>query len=397
MKSFTFIALLAAAFSSITYAAPDPNFHIYLAFGQSNMEGNGAIEAQDRVPEKRFQMLSTVSGCNNRQLGNWYDATPPLANCNGKLSMVDWFGRNLVKKLPEPIKVGVVVVAVAGCDIQLFEKDKYQSYQQPDWMRGIVQQYAGNPYGRLIDMGKKAQEVGVIKGILLHQGETNTGQQDWPNRVKGIYENILKDLGLKAEEVPLLAGEVVSSSVGGQCGSHNAVVQQLPKVIPTAHVISSEGLQHVGDGLHFSSASYRTFGQRYADEMLKILGDVKVVGSEPEPTQQPTQQPTQPSQPTQQTTKTLPNNTECWSKALGFPCCTTKSAVFYTDNSGQWGIENNNWCGLTKASNECWATKLGFNCCSTGSCRTVQFYDFDGQWDTENGNWCGISYANTIC
>lgn len=28
-------------------AAPDPNFHIYLCFGQSNMEGNAAIEEEE--------------------------------------------------------------------------------------------------------------------------------------------------------------------------------------------------------------------------------------------------------------------------------------------------------------------------------------------------------------
>jgi len=419
MKTFAFITILAAVFTSFTFAAPDPNFHIYLAFGQSNMEGNGQIESQDRTVDKRFQMLSTVGGCNNRQLGQWYDATPPLSNCNGKLSMVDYFGRNMVKNLPEQIKVGVVVVAVAGCDIQLFEKDNYRSYNQPDWMRGIVQQYGGNPYGRLIDMAKKAQEVGVIKGILLHQGETNSGQQNWPNRVKGIYDNILKDLGLNANDVPLLAGELVQQSLGGSCGGHNSIIQKLPSVIPTAHVISSQGLNHVGDGLHFSSASYRTFGQRYADEMLKILGDVKVVSSGGQTQGGQTQGgqtqggQTQGGQTQGGQTQggqgnfgfnfpgfggnTQPQTQTCWSQSLGFPCCSGNNAVLYTDQSGQWGVQNGNWCGLRQASNTCWASKLGFKCCSTGACRNVQYYDTDGQWDVENGNWCGISFSNTIC
>ena len=277
-KGITISAFLATTLTVIsqTFAAPDPNFHIYLAFGQSNMEGAGPIGAQDQTVDKRFQMLSTVGGCNGHQLGNWYDAVPPLAHCGGKLGPVDYFGRTMVKKLPEQIKVGVAVVAVAGCDIQLFEKDKYQSYNMPDWMQNTVKNYGGNPYGRLIDMGKKAMESGVIKGILLHQGETNTGQQDWPNRVKGIYDNIIKDLGLNAQDVPLLAGEVVSSGAGGSCGSMNPIIQKLPQVIPTAHVVSSEGLQQQGDGLHFTSEAYRTFGERYAEEMLKILGNVSV-------------------------------------------------------------------------------------------------------------------------
>ena len=41
-----------------SFAAPDPNFHIYLCFGQSNMEGGGRIEERDRTVDKRFQVLS---------------------------------------------------------------------------------------------------------------------------------------------------------------------------------------------------------------------------------------------------------------------------------------------------------------------------------------------------
>jgi hypothetical protein len=47
-------------------------------------------------------------------------------------------------------------------------------------------------------MAKLAQKDGVIKGILLHQGESNTNDREWPNKVKGVYENLLKDLNLKA-------------------------------------------------------------------------------------------------------------------------------------------------------------------------------------------------------
>jgi len=273
MRTFAIAAFVATALSAVsqTFAAPDPNFHIYLAFGQSNMEGQGQIESQDRTVDKRFQMISTVSGCNGRQVGNWYDAIPPLANCEGKLGPVDYFGRTLVKKLPQPIKVGVAVVAIAGCDIQLFEEENYDSYKQPDWMQERSDTYGNKPYRRLIDMAKKAQKDGVIKGILFHQGETNNGQLDWLNRVKVIYERILKELNLKAEDVPFIAGEVVRTEVEGICGEHNKVVNMLPDVIPTSHVVSAEGLDQAGDGFHFNSEGYRILGERYAEVMLKLL------------------------------------------------------------------------------------------------------------------------------
>ena len=43
--------VLAACAASVVYAAPDPNFHIYLAFGQSNMEGQGDSKPLDRFRE----------------------------------------------------------------------------------------------------------------------------------------------------------------------------------------------------------------------------------------------------------------------------------------------------------------------------------------------------------
>ena len=69
-------------------------------------------------------------------------------------------------------------------------------------------------------MAKLAQKDGVIKGILLHQGESNTNDKEWPNKVKGIYDNLIKDLNLKAEEVPLLAGELVNADQKGRLREH---------------------------------------------------------------------------------------------------------------------------------------------------------------------------------
>ena len=39
------------AVSSSQAEGPDPNFHVYLAFGQSNMEGFPGIEQQDKIDD----------------------------------------------------------------------------------------------------------------------------------------------------------------------------------------------------------------------------------------------------------------------------------------------------------------------------------------------------------
>ena len=138
------LALLATASA---FAAPDPNFHIYLAFGQSNMEGQGTIESQDKTVDPRFQMLSAIDDFNGRKLGTWNDAIPPLANKHGGLGPTDYFGRTLVEKLDPQIKVGVVVVAIAGCSIVAFDSPIDQGYlsNQAGWFKEIVNDYGGNP------------------------------------------------------------------------------------------------------------------------------------------------------------------------------------------------------------------------------------------------------------
>ena len=93
----------------------------------------------------------------------------------------------------------------------------YASYVagSPDWLKNMVAEYGGNPYARLIELAKQASRCGVIKGILLHQGESNTGDSDWPMKVKKVYDNILSDLGLQPNSLPLLVGELVSEGQGG--------------------------------------------------------------------------------------------------------------------------------------------------------------------------------------
>lgn len=265
--------LMLARFASFSQ---DKKFYIFLCFGQSNMEGNAKIQPQDTVGvDPRFQVLEAVD-CPDlqRTKGNWYTAVPPLSRCKTGLTPADYFGRTLVANLPKDVRVGVINVAVGGCKIELFDKDNYQSYvtTAPKWMIGMINAYDGNPYGRLVEMAKIAQKSGIIKGILLHQGESNTGDTTWPEKVKYVYNNLLKDLHLKAKKVPLLSGEMVSAAQGGKCASMNAIIATLPKTISTAHVISSADCPAIPDGLHFSAEGYRMLGKRYAEEMLKLLG-----------------------------------------------------------------------------------------------------------------------------
>lgn len=211
------MATMAVAPSQVK-AAPDPDFHIYLCIGQSNMEGNASVEPLDRqnVPE-RFKVMATSNFSNPaRRIGEWYVAVPPLVRENTGLTPMDYFGRTMVGNLPENVKVGVVPVAIGGCRIEHLDKDFDPATldKEADWFRNYMKEYDNRPYARLIECAKKAQQEGVIKGILLHQGESNNGDAQWCAKVKKVYDDILSDLGLEPGSIPLLAGEVVASSEG---------------------------------------------------------------------------------------------------------------------------------------------------------------------------------------
>ncbi|RRB14257.1 sialate O-acetylesterase [Larkinella knui] len=257
-------------------SAQDKNFYIFLCLGQSNMEGNAKIEPQDTVNvNRRFQVMEAVDcPARNRTKGNWYTAVPPLCRCRTGLTPADYFGRELIANLPEKVRVGVINVAVGGCKIELFDKDQYESYVTtvPGWMKNFIKEYDGNPYARLVEMAKLAQKDGVIKGILLHQGESNTNDTLWTKKVKVVYDNLMHDLNLKPKKVPLLAGETVNADQGGICASMNKIIATLPQTIKNAHVISSAGCSDSADNLHFDAAGYRELGKRYAAQMLSILG-----------------------------------------------------------------------------------------------------------------------------
>lgn len=255
--------------------AQDKNFHIYLAFGQSNMEGNAKVEHQDSLGvSDRFLVMPAVDcPAKGWKKGQWRRAVPPLVRPETGLTPCDYFGRTLVEKLPRKVRVGVIVVAIGGCRIEMYDQDTCRAYikGEVDWMQNIARNYDDDPYARLVELARIAQKQGVIKGILLHQGESNTGDKAWPQKVKLVYDRLLKDLGLKASQVPLIAGEVVGRDNNGKCAAMNDIIDTLPRTIPTAHVVSSKGCTVAADHLHFNAAGYRTLGKRYAETMLPLL------------------------------------------------------------------------------------------------------------------------------
>ena len=277
MKHFITTLLLSVCALTASAQKPDPNFYIFLCFGQSNMEGNARPEAQDLAsPGPRFLLMPAVDFPEKgRKMGEWCEASAPLCRPNTGLTPADWFGRTLVASLPENIKIGVIHVAIGGIDIKGFLPDSIDNYvknKAPNWMKGMLAAYDNNPYKRLVTLAKKAQKDGVIKGILMHQGETNTGDPKWAGMVKQVYDNLCGDLNLKPEEVNLYAGNIVQADGKGVCIGCKKQIDELPLTLHTSQVISSDGCTNGPDRLHFDAAGYRELGCRYGEAVARHLG-----------------------------------------------------------------------------------------------------------------------------
>ena len=264
LKKIYGLTALAALLSMPAIADPDPNFHVYLMVGQSNMEGASPIQSQDRVTNPRVMVLQDESCAGLGSYGQWRVASPPLVRCSGALGPGDTFGKIMANNSDATVTIGLVGAAHGGQKIEYFLKN-CDDYNACSPTFGTTPNNFRGGYQWLIDLAQKAQQRGVIKGIIFHQGESNTGDPAWPGRVKQLVTDMRNDLGLG--NVPFIAGELPYPAC---CSSHNSLIAQLPSLISNAHVVSASGL-NIHDQYHFDSAGAREMGQRYASKMLQLV------------------------------------------------------------------------------------------------------------------------------
>lgn len=73
-----------------------------------------------------------------------------------------------------------------------------------------------------------------------------------------------------SQEVPLITVEIVHEEQNGTHAQMNAIINKLPKSIPTAHIVSSRGCTDKEDNTHFDSAGLRELGRRCAKKMKGV-------------------------------------------------------------------------------------------------------------------------------
>jgi hypothetical protein len=226
-------------------------FHIFLLLGGSNMAGNAVLTGMDTQSDPRILKLNR----NN----NWVlaqDSISPLYSQAVGPGMA--FAKRLLEDKPD-ITIGLVTTAMADTSIS-------------QWERGSALYYSTIWRANMIS-GK-----GVIKGILWHQGESDSvsgaNAAVYRQKLQLLIDNLRMDLG--QPDLPFIVGGFVPQIVNsGKHPQASAVWSNLKWVGENVHqaaYVPSYGTEQLGDNLHFSAAGQRLMGNRYANAVLAMDG-----------------------------------------------------------------------------------------------------------------------------
>lgn len=241
--------------NTLDKSSTEENFHLYLLMGQSNMAGRGEVEAIDTLSHPRVLMLDKAE--------NWVLAKDPMhfdkPAAGTGLGLT--FGKIMANENTN-IKIGLIPTAVGGSSINAWYADS------------IHRQTNTYPYDDMIRRAKKAMESGTLKGIIWHQGEsdsnTEAGVTEYTQKFEAMLNALKSDLGIA--DIPVVIGELgyFFYPKAPFAEAMNGVIRDIAASNDCIGLVTAEGLNHKGDDTHFDSDSYHALGIRYATEMLKV-------------------------------------------------------------------------------------------------------------------------------
>lgn len=229
---------------------------LYLCIGQSNMAGRALLQ-----PEL-MDTLQNVYLLNDK--GEFEPAVNPLnrySTIRKDLSMqrlgpVYSFAKELSKETGRPI--GLIVNARGETVIQ-------------DWLKGSPKGY----YKEALERVRVAlRSGGVLRAILWHQGEGNSGfPESYRKRLTDLVESFRQDLN--APQLPFVFGEISQWEKWAPKGTKefNEMLNEMATIIPYSACVSSKGLDMYKDesNPHFGTKGQLLLGKRYAEEIMKLV------------------------------------------------------------------------------------------------------------------------------
>jgi len=253
-------AILPGAQAAAPALPPKENFHLFLLVGQSNMAGRGVVADSDKVPRPRVLMLD--------KSGAWVPAVDPLhfdkpaAGVGLGLTFAD-----AVAAAHPEVTIGLIPCAVGGSPIDSW---------QPGYFYNATQSH---PWDDALRRAQLALRAGTLKGILWHQGESDSTREfaeGYAVKLQALIARMRSALG--APNVPFIVGQM-GRFEGSPWNDYKIQVdrahRELPEKLARIAFVSAEGLKDKGDKTHFDTASYRELGRRYAEAYLRLVSPAK--------------------------------------------------------------------------------------------------------------------------
>ena len=231
------------------------NFHLFLLAGQSNMAGRGIISAEDSIINPKILMLTKEY--------KWVAAVDPIHY--DKTSAGVGLAKSFALKIAESdtnIIIGLIPAACGGSSISSWESGGYHD------------QTKSYPYDDAIARTRKAMEYGELKGILWHQGESDSNPRNavqYQGKLINLILNFRKDLDSK--NVPFIIGQLGQFPEKSWSESRilvDEVQRSIQKEVAFVSFVSSYSLTSKVDNIHFNSESLKIFGKRYAKAYLEM-------------------------------------------------------------------------------------------------------------------------------
>lgn len=228
--------------------------HLYLLVGQSNMAGRGDLEPIDRTPHPRIWMLNKEN--------QWVPAVAPMHFDKPVAGVGPGFEfAKVMAEADTTIMIGLIPAAVGGSPIDSWQPGGYHD------------QTKSHPYDDALRRAKAALPAGKLKGILWHQGESDSKPElagSYTQKLETLIGRFRKELA--ARNVPFVVGTLGDFFVANnpEAKNINEQLRALPKKVKRTTCAEASGLTDKGDKTHFDTPSARELGRRYAEAFKKI-------------------------------------------------------------------------------------------------------------------------------
>jgi hypothetical protein len=243
----------------IDVAKIDKNkFHLYILAGQSNMAGRGIVENHESQYSERIVMLD--------KNGLWKIAKNPIhydkpeAGVGPGLS----FAQEMLATEDPDVVIGLIPTACGGSPIDVWKPGGY-------W-----KQTNSYPYDDAINRMKAAMQIGTLKGVLWHQGESDANEKlaySYQAKLITLIEQFRSDSGIP--NLPFIAGELYEfNSLKNHQKDYKKIINKelhtINLILDNYEVACVKSPKDIGDKTHFDTKSQIKIGKQYAKASRKI-------------------------------------------------------------------------------------------------------------------------------